>query len=280
MTYIRRTNLAIADWTSQIKCGFRLKDKLNIFIFMVVDQWLHLLKIGFPINSLKTKAIQSIVVNADGNKFNIVDNESLFILTHDFESWMNKFLNLKKGAVFLDVGSHVGKHAIQMAKKVGEEGVVIAVEAHPLNYQVLTRNIKLNKLTNVKSFNVAAWNKSGRFSFYEGISSGRHSLKSDLQAKLGNTHIEHKSYQVIAKPMDELVNKVGLKISFVKIDAGYAEFEILQGLKQTLSRDHPIVLAEIMKANQKEVFAFLHALGYEVQMVSDADDFIAHPLVC
>ena len=44
-----------------------------------------------------------------------------------------------------------------------------------------------------------------------------------------------------------------------------AEFEILQGLKQTLLKHRPIALVEILKINQDKTLDFLKKLGYRIE---------------
>lgn len=72
---------------------------------------------------------------------------------------MWNFIQLRKGDVFIDVGAHIGKYTILVAKIVGKEGLVIAIEPNPENYETLLENIKLNNLKNVIAVNIAAWNK-------------------------------------------------------------------------------------------------------------------------
>jgi FkbM family methyltransferase len=45
---------------------------------------------------------------------------------------MEAWFELKRGDVFIDVGAHIGKYALRGAKIVGNEGMVLAVEPHPL----------------------------------------------------------------------------------------------------------------------------------------------------
>ncbi len=218
--------------------------------------FLRVVKIDIQTNT-ESKVIQNLKVNVNGDKFSVIDEESFFILTTQFEEYLNKYLILREGNVFLDVGAHLGKHTIRAAKKVGSKGTVIAIEAHPANYALLSKNIAYNKLVNVRAYNIAGWNQSKSIKLYEGKSSGRHSLKNELQQSLDNTDPENKTYIVTAQPIDDVVRFVGLKVVFVKVDAGGAEFEILQGLKQTLVCSRPVILVEIIPANQMKTITFL-----------------------
>ncbi|MEM2614637.1 MAG: FkbM family methyltransferase, partial [Nitrososphaerota archaeon] len=57
----------------------------------------------------------------------------------------NQFINLfnlEKG-VFVDVGAHIGKYTIMVARKL-KDGKVIAIEADPNNFKILKKNLILN----------------------------------------------------------------------------------------------------------------------------------------
>lgn len=71
--------------------------------------------------------------------------------------WIWDYLKPQKGDVFLDVGAHVGEYALEVAKIVGEKGLVVAIEPDFANYAVLKRSIEMNKTRNVIVVNVAAW---------------------------------------------------------------------------------------------------------------------------
>ena len=58
---------------------------------------------------------------------------------------------IKEGDVFVDVGAHVGRCTLPVARAVGEKGLVIAVEANIENYNCLKKNIESNNLHNINS---------------------------------------------------------------------------------------------------------------------------------
>jgi len=85
----------------------------------------------YYVNHIKEWMINGTMINLDGNKFYCIDSDSLWVLLNRFESWMWSHLNLGEGDVFVDVGAHIGKYTVQVAKMVGENGLVIALEPHP-----------------------------------------------------------------------------------------------------------------------------------------------------
>src|ERR687885_407770 len=74
--------------------------------------------------------------------------------------------NTKQGDIVVDVGAHIGKYTLIASKRVGVNGKVVAIEAHPGNYEMLNRNIKLNGLTNVIPLNYAVYSKETKVKLY------------------------------------------------------------------------------------------------------------------
>ena len=65
----------------------------------------------------------------------------------------------KEGDIVVDVGAAFGFYTILASKRVGSRGKVIAIEAQHDSFEMLNRNIKLNRLTNVITLNCAVHSK-------------------------------------------------------------------------------------------------------------------------
>jgi FkbM family methyltransferase len=76
---------------------------------------------------------------------------------------------LKPGARVFDLGAHQGVVAMVLARLVGEEGVVVAVEAERHNHGVALRNLALNHVTNVTLIHAAVAADEGSLRFAEGL---------------------------------------------------------------------------------------------------------------
>jgi cyclopropane fatty-acyl-phospholipid synthase-like methyltransferase len=59
----------------------------------------------------------------------------------------------------LDIGSHIGCHAIPYARKTS--GTVHCFDAQKEMYELLLDNVEMNKLKNVKAYNVAVGHEDG-----------------------------------------------------------------------------------------------------------------------
>src|SRR5262252_4397584 len=67
--------------------------------------------------------------------------------------------HLKPGAVFIDVGTHVGYYSLLASRAAGNTGKVVAVEPNPQTIARLERNIALNCAVNISVQKVAATDK-------------------------------------------------------------------------------------------------------------------------
>ncbi|MHA1664402.1 MAG: FkbM family methyltransferase [Candidatus Njordarchaeales archaeon] len=144
--------------------GEGIFSKVRLFIWALLDSMPRTIMCRMPplkhyVECAKNWLASRIMINLDGNKFYCIDSESIWILSYEFENWMWEHLKLNKGDVFVDVGAHIGKYTVPVAKIVGENGLVIAVEPHPENYRTLVKNIRLNDLKNVLALNIAAWSE-------------------------------------------------------------------------------------------------------------------------
>jgi hypothetical protein len=80
-----------------------------------------------------------------------VDCEGMLVFHPLYEPEITRILLgiLKPGYVFVDVGAHVGRYTLLAAKKVGADGLVIALEPIPETFQTLRENIEVNRVNNV-----------------------------------------------------------------------------------------------------------------------------------
>jgi FkbM family methyltransferase len=93
---------------------------------------------------------------------------------HDWEEWTVIGLLrdrgvLVPGATVFDLGAHQAILALMLAREVGDEGHVVAVEAEPHNARIATVNRELNSAQNLTVSHAAAGEAEGFASFAEGL---------------------------------------------------------------------------------------------------------------
>ena len=249
-------------------CGFGSKAK--IIVILVVGKPFQL---GiFPRTLMRTanRVIEIIckgaVINVEGVKFGIRDMASYYVCLPIHEPWMWNYLKPKEGDIFLDVGAHIGRYALLVAKMVGDSGKVLAIEPDPINFSILRENIELNKFHNVIALNIAAWSNETKLEFFLGEGSAHGSVKKTYADKLHGPR--HGYMKVSARPLDTVISEIGLgEISYIKIDVEGAEFEALKGLEQTLKKNSPRLIVEVLEENIDKVKEYVSGLGYETEVI-------------
>jgi hypothetical protein len=83
-------------------------------------------------------------INVGGVKYRLISYDTLSILAY-FELWMDRYLDVKDDQVFIDVGAHVGKHALRIAKR-NPRSMVIAIEPGHMQFSALIEGIKEKSL--------------------------------------------------------------------------------------------------------------------------------------
>jgi FkbM family methyltransferase len=143
----------------------------------------------------------------------------------------------KIGDIVIDVGAAFGFYTILASKRVGQQGKVVAIEPQPDSFEMLNRNIRLNKLTNTRTLNYAVSSKKATLKLYSTYSVIQERARQSLQSYI----------EVRADTLDNLLRHVGIDlVNWIKIDVEGAEYEVLTGAKEILSANKPIsILVEI-----------------------------------
>jgi len=147
--------------------------------------------------------------------------------------------NLKRGDTFIDVGAYIGYYSVLARTIVGESGKVVSFEPNPESYEILRRNIELNRYANVVAENVALSDEEGTLKLFI----GRAKDSSSLFLAEG---VDEKRYITVrVTTLDNYCQSHGIAPNFVKIDAEGAEYKILKGFEKTINAYHPKLLIEV-----------------------------------
>lgn len=188
-----------------------------------------------------------------------------------------------RGVSFIDVGAHFGYFSLLASRLVGEEGRVHAFEPTPRTFEVLSRNLGGKR-------NVVL-NKCAVFSGDSGISLTDYGpefagYNSYVAPRTGGGSLgRHQplSLRVQTVTLDDYTRDWGRHPVFIKIDAESAEWEILNGMRQTLERLRPALAIEVGDfqlegvPTSREVITRLLGEGYVAYSVG-ADGLVPHKL--
>ncbi len=178
------------------------------------------------------------------------------------------FLSLAKdGDVFFDIGANLGVYSLAFAKKY-PNSQIHAFEPIHSTLNEMRRNLFLNSVTNVTSYNVGLSDHYGDVSFYfdETVASAASGapLGEDFKETVLTAHIEKLDYFGHLRP------------SIIKCDVEGAELLVFKGGAETLKRYKPIIQCEMMRKWTKrfnyhpnDIIAFLGKLGYECFTLHD-----------
>lgn len=158
-----------------------------------------------------------------------------------------KLFRPKEGDIVVDVGAHIGRYTIIASKMVGSQGKVIAIEAHPANYEILKQNVELNKLNNVIPLNYAVHSKETMVKLYEPGQEEGFTTYNTIMTDRTLTSKNQEYIEVKANTLDSLLVENGInEVNWIKIDVEGAEYEVLRGAKEILStNNHISILVEV-----------------------------------
>jgi len=157
--------------------------------------------------------------------------------------------------LFLDVGANVGNHAVFVARHFPDMRI-LAVEPGALQRDILAINLALNGVAaRVEVSPVALSNRAGEARLLRPSPVNLGGSALDLAGRgPGET--------IPLQRGDDLVG--ARRTGFIKIDVEGHEISVLAGLRGTISRDRPVILAEIATPNAAALDAWLGAADYEI----------------
>jgi FkbM family methyltransferase len=178
---------------------------------------------------------------------------------------------LKPGDIFVDIGSHFGYFTLLASRLVGPTGKVVAIEAMPSTYAMISQNVARNGLKNVELHNCAAFNKTQKLTFRDfGVVHSSLNTAFDVRGALEGKDAGFTEISVNAVPADELLAQYrSRRIAMIKIDAESSEEFVLEGLSETLKHNRPAILLELGGSNTDDasrvgkIVGLLEAAGYK-----------------
>lgn len=145
-------------------------------------------------------------------------------------------------SVVVDVGANIGYYTLLLAKRVKK---VYAFEPDKENFEILKKNVEENSLKNVVLVNKAVGSKNEKV----GIKRNRNNY-GDSKVLEGN--------EIECIRLDDFMNE---KVDLIKIDVQGFEPRVIEGAKEIIKKDKPILFVESEKN--------IKLVGYETWSIND-----------
>ncbi len=176
-------------------------------------------------------------------------------------------IKLAENSVVLDIGAQIGVFSVFISKKVGK---IFSFEPVLGNFELLKKNIELNKLENkIKAFNFAVSAKNGKQKvFLSENNSGGHSIYG-----------KGKFVEAETKNLEQIFNENKIqKCDLIKMDVEGAEYDVLySSTEETFNKIERIVFEcheiDKKKKNPKKMIIFLESKGFKVKSKSQSNNF-------
>lgn len=226
------------------------------------------------------------ICTASGRRFRIRIGDQIsqiLYLQGVYEPQLSSFLAplLKQGMTVFDIGANIGYYSIMMAERVGSHGHVHCFEINKALVDVLTDNIALAGVNNVRIVEKAVAEKAGTASFHvpalgdEGEGSIRESRRYKAEGVV----------EVETITLDQYVQENGIEnVDLIKIDIEGGELLAFNGAQKLLtSKTRPIIMFEALDtacvnfgSTWLDTVELIKNFGYRIYQ-ADTANYIALP---
>jgi len=221
---------------------------------------------------LKLKNEENIIEFKNGLKC-IIRNKSdaiaflevFFLNTND---WIDEF-KIKEKDIVIDIGAHVGYFSIHSSVNA-KNGKIFAFEPYDKSFEILMKNLNINKIKNVIPENLGVSKHTGTSTLY---------LKKDFA--IGNSIYKNSNLDlkidIKTISVQDIIKKNDIqKIDILKLDCEGAEYEILLNLDQETLRKIKKIVSEmhpnIENFEIEQVKKFLIKNGFDVKIIRPLKD--------
>lgn len=181
--------------------------------------------------------------------------------------------NLRPGAVFFDVGAHLGVFSLIAARNLGVQGSVFAFEPDPSNVLRITEHIVRNRLDAIRIIPKAVSSADGRLRFQRACfqsSMNRGVLVEDALVA------DESTIEVESVTLDRIAREHAFP-SLIKIDVEGSEASVLHGSEEIFRSAKPVLVCEIHHEQAStDVTRWLLERGYSFQWLETSSEFPRH----
>ncbi|HWY10916.1 MAG TPA: FkbM family methyltransferase [Bacteroidia bacterium] len=162
--------------------------------------------------------------------------------------------------IVIDVGAGVGTETVFFVQKIGDNGKLFNFEASPSTYSKLKLLSEKNKMKVCKNINMAISAKEDKIW-----------IEEQEEHQKAQINPNKKGTEVKAISLDSFIKEEGLtKINFIKVNIEGAEYDMIDGMKETISITENIAISchdflfENKSKIKDKVINFLRENNFEI----------------
>ncbi|MEI8378474.1 MAG: FkbM family methyltransferase [bacterium] len=178
------------------------------------------------------------------------------------------------GDTVIEIGANIGAHTIEIARRVGPDGWVLAFEPQRIVFQALCANVAINSLFNVDCYWAAVGRQRGFINVPE--------LDPDLKNNFGGLSLLEgiPGRPVECFPLDQFVVLPQLRL--IKIDVEGMESEVIAVVTKLIEKFKPFLYVENDRPEKSEnLIRLIDSLGYRMSWhlppLFNPDNYYANP---
>ena len=224
---------------------------------------------------IKIKDLEFIIKKIFFSQRYLLKKRLVRAINNNYEKELNiidRFSDKSKNA--LDIGVYRGVYSLKLSQNFKQ---IHAFEPNPLLFPYLNDNLK-KIIKNINLYNLALSDKSGETELKLPVRS-RSIFKDNIEElyQLGAASIhpenEFENFEKVQVKVEKLDNILIENIGFIKIDVEGHELEVIEGAKETIIKNKPVLLIEIEKRHSKkpveETIGKINNLEYDCFFVKD-----------
>ena len=178
---------------------------------------------------------------------------------------------LPAGGVFVDVGANIGILAALAARRMGPRGTVVAIEASPINCELLAANLRETGSQRFTVLNRGVWDEPATLTISHIPQGPGWSFVSPEPSGQGIP------FTVECETLDALLAEAGVgPVDLLKVDVEGAEVRVLRGARNLLQGNRPGIILEINPdtlqrvsgAGPRELYQCVLEYGYEMKVIA------------
>lgn len=177
---------------------------------------------------------------------------------------------VKPGDWVVDVGANIGHYTKKLSELVETNGRVFAFEPIPSTFNLLCANVQKFLFNNVTLINSAASNKTSIVEMV--IPYLPTGLKNYYQSTISFSDKKGDSVSVLSLSLDSFA--IEGDVTLVKIDVEGHEKYVLDGMKDLIKKNSPVLIVE---TSSEDVISNLQKLGYTSERLTDSPNILFRP---